>query len=387
MLKGTKNMAEKSVKANVAVAPKKAAKKTISKIVSKEEKVMSSDMILEDAKKYKTEEKAEKTSTVKEKVEQKSSHFENRNDNRPHSNFAKKTSDNKQVKEEKIPERAEIVLPELEKFLEAGSHFGHKKSRWNPKMQEYVYAERNGVHIIDLIKTMKLLKTALKEIQHASDRGSILIVGTKGQAASTVKEMAEEVGAFYVNNRWPGGLFTNFEVIKKSLDKLMKMEESLAKGAQDLVKKEQLMLTREVSRLNNLYSGIKFMDKVPALVIVIDSRVEKNAIKEARVAGVPVVALLDTNCDPTLVDFPIPSNDDSIRSIKLFVDLFKQAIEGGRKATSLVALRRDYEARLDMWKKEFEAEEERVAMLKQEEIERLKEMKKGSNVVRVVSKK
>lgn len=293
-----------------------------------------------------------------------------------------------EVRKEETAPKAEITLPDLTQFLNAGVHFGHKSSRWNPKMRQYIYEERNGVHIIDVIKTMKLLKDALKHVQESSDKGSILIVGTKGQAATAVKTMAEEVGAFYVDNRWPGGLFTNFDVIKKSLEKLMKMEEKIANGAQGLVKKEELMMKRDIARLNDLYSGIKFMDKLPVLMVVIDSRVEKNAIREAKIAGVQVVALMDTNCDPSQATFAIPANDDSIKSIKLFVDLFAQAIKGSRKADSLVALRRDYKAKLEYTRTQFEQEVERKKAMEEAEIERLKTMRAGdtSKVLRVVGK-
>jgi small subunit ribosomal protein S2 len=281
---------------------------------------------------------------------------------------------------EKIVPRAEVKLPELDVFLQAGAHFGHKSSRWNPKMAQYIYDVRGGVHIIDLVKTMKLLKTALKKVQDSSDRGNLLIVGTKGQAASIVNDMALETGALYVNKRWPGGLFTNFEVIKKSLDKLMKMEEHIARGGEGLVKKEQIHMEREISRLNELYSGIKFMEKLPELVIVIDSRVEKNAITEAKAAGIPIVALIDTNCDPSLVDFPIPANDDSIRSLKLFINLFAQAIAGGRRVEALKALRRDYTARMEKTISDHKSEVERVKAMEDSERERIKALRKGETV-------
>ena len=185
-----------------------------------------------------------------------------------------------------------------------------------------------------------MLEKALIAIEEASNKGYVLFVGTKGQAATIVQKKADEVGAFYINKRWPGGLFTNFNVLKKGIFNLIKMEESLASGGKDLVKKEILMMEREVERMNKVYEGIKFMDKLPALVIVIDSKVEKNAIAEARIAGIPTVALVDTNCDPDIVDYPIPANDDSLKSINLFVDLFGKAIANGKKSEGLIALRK-----------------------------------------------
>jgi small subunit ribosomal protein S2 len=281
---------------------------------------------------------------------------------------------------EKRVEKPELKLPELDEFLKAGAHFGHKSSRWNPKMAPFIYDVRGGVHILDLVKSLKLLKVALKKMQDSSDRGSILIVGTKGQAASLVNEMALENGAFYVNKRWPGGLFTNFEVIKKSLDKLMKMEEHISKGGQGLVKKEQILMEREIGRLNELYSGIKFMDRLPELLLVIDSKVEKNAIAEARSAGIPIVALVDTNCDPSVIDYVIPANDDSIRSLKLFMSLFAQAIRGGRRSDALKGLRRDYTARLEKTAADFKADVEKKRAMAEADMERIKALRKGEYV-------
>jgi small subunit ribosomal protein S2 len=286
-----------------------------------------------------------------------------------------------------------VQIPELIKFLKAGAHFGHKTSAWNPKMKKYIYEERNGVHIIDLVKSRALLERALDAIQKASNKGYVLFVGTKGQAATIIQNKAEEVGAFYVNQRWPGGLFTNFDIIKKSVNNLIKMEEKLAQGDEKLVKKEMLMLERDVDRLNRMYEGIKFMDRLPSLIIVIDSKVEDIAIKEARIAGVPIVALIDTNCDPDLVDYPVPANDDSLKSISLYVDLFGKAIEAGRKSEGLISLRKNHKANLKRLKEEYIAEQERQARMEEQERLRMKAMREGkvskkgtTGVVRVVKK-
>jgi len=288
-----------------------------------------------------------------------------------------------------------IQIPELIEFLKAGSHFGHKTSAWDPKMKKYIYEERNGVHIIDLVKSRALLEKALKAIEQASDRGYILFVGTKGQAATIIQKKAEEVGAFYINRRWPGGLFTNFDIIKKSVNNLIKMEEDLARGGDNLVKKEILMLGKEVERLNKIYEGIKFMDKLPSLIIVVDSKVEDIAIREAGIVDVPIVALVDTNCNPDLIDYPIPANDDSLKSISLYVDLFGKAIKNGKKSEGLVALRVNHEANLKRLKEGFLAEQERRAMMEEQERLRMKALREGkvssssttSGVVRVVKKK
>jgi len=275
-----------------------------------------------------------------------------------------------------------VQIPTLEEFLKAGAHFGHKKSTWNPRMEEYIYDERNGIHIIDVIKTIGCLKEALIKIEEVADKGHILIVGTKGQAASVVEKVAQESGALYINTRWPGGLFTNFDVVKKGIERLLSLEETLALGAEGFVKKEQLLMEREVERLNRLYSGIKLMDKLPELVIVVDSKLEKIAIREANRVKIPIVALLDTNCDPTAVDYPIPANDDSIKSISLFLNIFGEAIKKGKKSQSLIELRKNYEAELAGKRKDYENRIERERVLEEEEKKKMKRLKFGEKEVK-----
>jgi small subunit ribosomal protein S2 len=284
-------------------------------------------------------------------------------------------------------------VPELIDLLKAGCHFGHKKSAWNPRMKKYIYEERNGIHIIDLVKTREILEGTLAELSKFAEKGNVLIVGTKGQAASIVQKVAEEKGMFYINKRWMGGLFTNFDAIKKSVQGLVRMEEQLAGGLEGLVKKERLLLQRDVERLNKIYSGIKFMDKLPEVVVVVDSKVEKNAIKEARVAGIPIVALIDTNCNPDLIDFPIPANDDSIKSISLFVNLFGDVVGESKNSLSLISLRRDHEAKLEKINREYLEERERREKMEEQERERMKALREGKvkadttgSVVRVVKK-
>ncbi len=272
-------------------------------------------------------------------------------------------------------------IPELLVFLQAGAHFGHKHSAWNPKMKKYIYEVRNGIHIIDIVKSRKLLSNALKALCDATDKGNVLIVGTKGQAAGIIEKMASEVGAFYITKRWPGGLFTNFEAIKNSVQTLVKMEEKLASGGEGLVKKEVLLMEKNVERLNKIYEGIKFMDELPRFLIVIDSMVEKNAINEAKIAGVQVIGLIDTNCDPDLVDYPIPANDDSIKSINLFVNLFANAIKQGKKSESLVALRKNHNANLESMKMRSAQEKERQEKMEEDERLRMKAMREGKATV------
>ncbi|PKN03055.1 30S ribosomal protein S2 [Candidatus Dojkabacteria bacterium HGW-Dojkabacteria-1] len=285
-----------------------------------------------------------------------------------------------------------VQIPELITFLQAGSHFGHKGSAWNPKMKKFIYETRNGVHIIDLVKTRKLLEVALTDLNNIVDKGNVLIVGTKGQAAGLIEKSAKESGAFYITKRWPGGLFTNFDHMRKSIQGLVRMEENLASGGEDLVKKEILLMERQVQRMNKVYEGIKFMDELPKMLIVIDSKVEKNAINEAKIAGIPVLALIDTNCDPDLVDYPIPANDDSIKSISLFVSLFEEVIKDGKKSESLRALRTNHEANLRNLQTRYIEEKERQEKMEEEERLRMKAMREGktdvqtSGVVRVVKR-
>ncbi len=271
--------------------------------------------------------------------------------------------------------KPEIEIPALEDFLKAGAHFGHEVSLWNPKMLPYIYDERNKIHILDLIKTMKLLKKALEAIQDYSENGHVLVVGTKGQASRIVKEACEKAGAFYVDKRWPGGLFTNFGVMRKSFKKLRDYEETVASMPDDLLKKEILAMKKEAEKMNKLYGGIKLLDRLPALLVVIDTKIEKKAVAEANKVGVPVVALMDTNCSPDGVDYVVPANDDSIRSIKMFVELFSKAIKGSKHANSLISMRVDYYTRLQKIRAEREAEIARRVQMEEEERQRLKKLR------------
>ncbi len=295
-------------------------------------------------------------------------------------------------KAETVKKSYKTDIPELLSFLQAGAHFGHKHSAWNPKMKKYIYEVRNGIHIIDVVKGRKLLSSALEALGGVIDKENVLIVGTKGQAAGIIEKMANESGAFYVTKRWPGGLFTNFDSIKGTIQTLVKMEEKIASGGEGLVKKEVLLMEKDVERLNKIYQGIKFMDQLPRFVIVIDSMVEKNAIKEARIAGVEVISLIDTNCDPDLVDYPIPANDDSIKSINLFVNLFGEVIKQGKKSEALVALRKNHNANLESMRMRFAQEKERQEKMEEDERLRMKAMREGkatiatTGVVRVLKK-
>lgn len=220
----------------------------------------------------------------------------------------------------------------MKELLEAGVHFGHQTKRWNPKMKKFLFGERNGIYIIDLQKTIKKFEEAWQFIKTISEKGeSVLFVGTKRQAAETVREEAERSGMFYVNHRWLGGTLTNFQTIRKSINRLKQLERMQSDGSfEGLSKKEALHLTREIEKLNRVLIGIKEMDRLPGAVVVVDTKRERIAVREARRLGIPVVALVDTNCDPDEIDFPIPGNDDAIRAIKLMVSRLADAVRDGR---------------------------------------------------------
>ncbi|MEL6786143.1 MAG: 30S ribosomal protein S2 [Cyanobacteria bacterium J06607_15] len=220
----------------------------------------------------------------------------------------------------------------LAELLESGVHFGHQTRRWNPRMSQYIYTARNGVHIIDLVQTAQLMESAYEYMRSSSERGKrVLFVGTKRQAAGIIAQEASRCGAFYVNQRWLGGMLTNWETIKTRVERLKEIENLEETGALDRrPKKEASVLRREMTKLQKYLGGIKMMRKVPDIVVIIDQKREHNAISECQKLGIPVVSLLDTNCDPLVADVAIPANDDAIRSIKLIVGKLADAIYEGR---------------------------------------------------------
>jgi small subunit ribosomal protein S2 len=225
---------------------------------------------------------------------------------------------------------AEVTMKQL---LEAGVHFGHQTSRWNPKMKPYIFGARNGIYIIDLQQTVKLLQDSYGFVRDlAANGGSLLMVGTKKQAQDAVLEEAERCAMYYVSNRWLGGTLTNFQTIKQSVDRLRKLEEMLddEKVSEALKKRELLELGREKDRLVHTLGGIKTMRKLPDALFVIDTIKEEIAVKEANKLGIPVVAVVDTNCDPDMIDYRIPGNDDAIRAIRLFCAAMADAVLEGR---------------------------------------------------------
>ncbi|MDX1949225.1 MAG: 30S ribosomal protein S2 [Rickettsiales bacterium] len=218
----------------------------------------------------------------------------------------------------------------IQELMDAGVHFGHRTMRWNPKMQPFIYGSKNGVHILDLQKTAPLLHRALGVAQDvASKNGRILFVATKRQGSKIVAEAAERCGQYFVNHRWMGGTLTNWQTVSQSIKTLDTYEQKLADTEINLPKKERLQIQREVNKLNLALGGIKKMGGVPDLVIVIDTNRERNALKEARKLGVPVIAVVDTNCNPDDIEYIVPGNDDSIKSIRLFCNLFAEAILTG----------------------------------------------------------
>src|SRR5512147_650081 len=224
----------------------------------------------------------------------------------------------------------------MKELLEAGVHFGHQTKRWNPKMKEFIFGERNGIYIIDLQKTLKMFKEASKFVQDlASDGRIVLFVGTKRQAQDAIAEEAGRAGMFYVNQRWLGGLLTNWVTVQKSVKRLKELDEMATDGRYELLpKKEVIKLERERKHLEANLSGIKELARLPDAIFVIDSNKEQIAVREARKLGIPVVAVVDTNCDPSEVDYVIPGNDDALRAIRLFASkIADSVVEGAQAAT------------------------------------------------------
>ncbi len=221
----------------------------------------------------------------------------------------------------------------MKQLLEAGVHFGHPTRRWNPKMAEYIFTERNGIYIIDLQKTVKKIEEAYLFVrQIAADGGSILFVGTKKQAQDAIREEALRCEQFYVNTRWLGGMMTNFKTIKKSIAKLNNLQKMAEDGTYDLLpKKEVAALQKQTNDLEKNLGGIKNMKTLPSAIFVVDPKKETNAVEEARKLGIPVIAIVDTNCDPDVIDVVIPGNDDAIRAIKLIASVMADAVLEGRQ--------------------------------------------------------
>ncbi|MBR2848170.1 MAG: 30S ribosomal protein S2 [Clostridia bacterium] len=231
-----------------------------------------------------------------------------------------------------------MAIVSIKQLLEAGVHFGHHTRRWNPKMAEYIFTERNGIYIIDLQKTIKKFEEAYMFVRDvASEGGSILFVGTKKQAADAIREEAERCGMYFVNVRWLGGMLTNYKTIRTSINRLNALEKMQEDGTFDMLpKKEVAALQKEMYNLERNLGGIKNMNGLPAAIFIVDPRKEHNAVLEAKKLGIPVVAIVDTNCDPDDADYVIPGNDDAIRAIRLISSVLANAVLEGKQGEQLV---------------------------------------------------
>ena len=221
---------------------------------------------------------------------------------------------------------------DIKQLLEAGVHLGHKTLRWNPKMKKYIFGEKNSIHIIDLTQTVEFLKNALTQVHKViSAGGKLLIVSTKKQASEQVSDLARETGQYFVNFRWLGGMLTNWNTIQNSIKRLKKLDDQLSKENVGFTKKEILKFGKEREKLQRSLGGISEMKKTPDLIFIIDTNIESLAVAEAKKLGIPIIAVLDTNSDPTGIDFPIPGNDDARRSINLYCELLKSTIKDAEK--------------------------------------------------------
>ena len=221
---------------------------------------------------------------------------------------------------------------DIKQLLEAGVHLGHKTLRWNPKMKKYIFGEKNSIHIIDLTQTVEFIKNALVQVHKIiSSGGKLLVVSTKKQASEQVSELAIETGQYFVNYRWLGGMLTNWNTIQNSIKRLKKLEDQLSKENLGFTKKEILKFGKEKEKLKRSLGGISDMKKTPDIIFIIDTNIESLAVAEAKKLGIPIIAVLDTNSDPTGIDFPIPGNDDARRSINLYCELLKSTIKDAEK--------------------------------------------------------
>ena len=221
---------------------------------------------------------------------------------------------------------------DIKQLLEAGVHLGHKTLRWNPKMKQYIFGEKNSIHIIDLTQTVDFIKNALVQIHKViASGGKLLVVSTKKQASEQISDLAKETGQYYVNYRWLGGMLTNWNTIQNSIKRLKKLDNQLSKENLGFTKKELLKFSKEKEKLQRSLGGISEMKKTPDLLFIIDTNIESLAVAEAKKLGIPIIAVLDTNSDPTGIDFPIPGNDDARRSINLYCELLKDTIKDAEK--------------------------------------------------------
>lgn len=274
-----------------------------------------------------------------------------------------------------------MSIPSLKELLEAGVHFGHETKRWNPKMAGNIFTAKEKIHIIDLEKTEAALKEAIAFVKQLGEtNGQIVFLATKRQASQIVKTEAERVGAMYLATRWVGGLFTNFESVSKTLKKLSDLEEK--SKDERYTKREQLLMTREIDKLNRYIGGVRNMEKLPEAIFIVDSHKEENAVAEAKKMGIKIVAIVDTNADPTAVDFPIPGNDDAIRSISILVKAIADAYLEGKEVGEKKEKKTE-----DKAEPEVEAKESLIKETKTTKKEKVTEEPKKKTVKKTAEKK
>jgi len=258
-------------------------------------------------------------------------------------------------------EQVSISFPTTDDLLKAGAQFGHSAQRWHPAFEPYIFKETKGIHVIDVRKTVPALETAVNFlVQQVQKEARVLIVGTKKQAASIVQEMGEKFGVFYVNDKWPSGLLTNFKTVSQSIQKLQRLQEVHVKKRYVLPKMELLAMQREAEKLKKRFNGVMFMDRPPQVMIIIDTKYEKIAVKEARALNIPIIGIVDSNCDPRLIDYPIPSNDDAIKAIRLLFGVFSEVLNK-YSSKRLVPMREQFVHRLAELERAVE-EEHRIKM-------------------------
>jgi len=282
-----------------------------------------------------------------------------------------------------------ITFPTTQDFLKAGAQFGHSAQRWHPKFEKYVFKEAKGIHIIDVRQSVPALKKAVKFFAEALQRNvRVIVVGTKKQASSTIKEMGEKYGVYYINDKWPSGLLTNFKVVNQSIKKLQRLKEIHIKKRYKLTKKELLSMERQIKKLEKKFGGVMFMDRLPQVMLVVDTKFERIAVKEARLSGIPVIGMVDSNSDPRLVDYPIPTNDDAMKAIRLVLGVFSAVLEqvGSKR---LVPVREAFDAKLKSIETRIE-EENRIQTRVEEEqptetVVETKTESKSGRTVRVTS--
>jgi small subunit ribosomal protein S2 len=271
-----------------------------------------------------------------------------------------------------------VSFPSIQDLFKAGFHFGHTTARWSPKMERYIYTQKDGIHIIDLTKTIKKLETFLENLNKIAEEGPVLIVGTKKQAADTVKEVALENGMFYIVNRYPGGTLTNFKVIRRAVKEMLSLEEQIAGGMFDFTKKEVIVAERELTRKMKLYEGIKFMKRKPKAIVVVDGHLERTVVSEANKLNIPIFGMVDTNDNPRNYDYFVPANDDAIKAINLFLNLVGETVKDTTAAKDLKARRARRDGKISRLEEKAQKEKEKRERERKLEAQRMRKIKKGT---------